>query len=112
MKVIVAGSRQFNDYELLEHTVDSLGLDISEIVSGHANGADKLGERYARSRGIKLMVFPAEWDKYGKGAGIIRNGRMAEYGDYLVAFDMGTPGTKNMIHTMLKLGKPVHIVNV
>lgn len=71
MKVIIAGGRTFNDYDLLYQNCDKV-LRIKneiEIVSGTANGADKLGERYAKEKGYPIKQFPANWDKYGKSKG-------------------------------------------
>lgn len=100
MKVIIAGGRNFNDYEKLCQFCDnalSKQTEI-EIVSGTANGADKLGEKYANDKGYPIKQFPADWDKYGKSAGYIRNAQMAEYADALIAFwDGKSRGTKHMI---------------
>ena len=78
IKIIVAGGRNFNDYELLKDALDlllmfyvELGYEIV-IISGTAKGADKLGERYAKERNYKLIRMPADWDKYGKAAGYRR----------------------------------------
>jgi len=110
MKVVIAGGREFNNYELLREICDELITTDSEIVSGGAKGTDKLGERYANEKGYDLKIFPADWNKYGKGAGPIRNRQMAEYGDMLIAFwDGKSTGTKNMIETSMKLGLSVHI---
>jgi hypothetical protein len=69
-----------------------------EIVSGCANGADKLGERYADDSGYGITRFPAEWKLYGKQAGYIRNKQMAEYATHCVCFwDGQSKGTKMMI---------------
>ena len=100
MKIIIAGSRTFNNYELLCQNCDkalSLQTEI-EIVSGTANGADKLGERYANEKGYKIKQFPADWEKYGKSAGYKRNEEMAKYADALIAFwDGKSKGAKHMI---------------
>lgn len=98
-RVIVAGSRNFNDYEMLEFVLTRMrkGVGDFEIVSGGAAGADKLGERYAKENGLKVRVFPYE-SNYGKQGGPIRNEKMAMYGDTLVAFwDGKSKGTDNMI---------------
>ena len=99
MKVIIAGGRDFKDYDLLCKKCDKIlasQTDI-EIVSGTAYGADKLGERYSSERGYPIKQFPANW-KLGKSAGYIRNKEMAEYGDALIAFwDGKSKGTKHMI---------------
>lgn len=104
-RIIVAGSRDFADKERLYKALDSHLAYINdgvEIVSGHCRGADILGEQYAREHNIPLIVFPADWDKYGKRAGYIRNKQMAEYASeengVLIAFPIGeSRGTKMMI---------------
>ncbi len=81
-RIIVPGSKSFNNYPLEERVLNELlpqyGEDI-EIVSGHAEGADRFGEIYAERHNIKCAVFPAQWEKYGKKAGPIRNSQMIKY---------------------------------
>lgn len=100
-RVIVAGGRDFNNYDLLEKTLDYLFQNVKDeiiILSGNAPGADTLGEQYATKRGFALEKYPADWNQYGKAAGPIRNEIMAENADALVAFwDGKSPGTKSMI---------------
>ena len=109
MKTIIAGSRNFNDYELLSLTCKD--LLISEIISGTAKGADKLGEKYAIKHNIPVKKFPANWDKYGKSAGYIRNEEMAKYGESLIAFwDNKSKGTKHMIDLAKKYNLKIKIV--
>ena len=108
MKTIIAGSRAFDDYDYLCVVCDM--IDISEIVSGTARGADSLGERYAAQNNIKLTQFPADWNKHGKKAGYLRNKEMAEYGDCLVAFwDGESKGTKLMIDLARKNNLDVRV---
>lgn len=105
MKVIIAGSRGFNDYELLKKVCDEhlVGIDEFVIISGTARGADKLGEDYAIERGQSILRFPADWDKYGKSAGYKRNEEMAQVADMLIAFwDGESRGTKHMIDLATK----------
>lgn len=115
-KLIVAGSRDFNDYDLLRDVVMSLadheyGDRVLSIVSGMARGADALGVVLAAEQEIHLYAFPADWS-LGKGAGHIRNRQMGDFADGLVAFwDGRSSGTKGMIEYMQKLKKPVHIHN-
>lgn len=112
-KVIVAGSRTMRDYNLLRRKLDQLlsqQTDI-EIVSGTANGADKLGERYARDREYVLKQFPADWEKHGKRAGYLRNAQMADYADALVAFwDEESKGTMHMIELAKAKGLRIVVV--
>jgi len=116
MKLVVAGSRGFDDYGLLKETLDSLDLPPDTIIiSGGAPGADRLGARYGYARGFMVVEMPAAWradGHYNPRAGLERNKEMAQYGDALVAFNMGTPGTSHMVRTMRRLGKPVHEVKV
>ena len=100
MKVVIAGGRSFSDYDfLLEKCNEILQSEENiEIVSGTANGADKLGEKYAKEKGYSIKQFPADWNTFGKSAGYIRNEEMAKYGDMLIAFwDGESKGTKHMI---------------
>ena len=113
-KVIIAGGRTFNDYPLLVRVCDnalSKQTDI-EIVSGTANGADKLGERYGLEHKIKIKQFYPDWETYGKKGGFIRNEDMAKYADALIVFwDGESKGTKHMIDLSYKYGLKVKIVN-
>ena len=114
-KVIIAGGRTFEDYEYLKKVCDFLLANRNEsqieIVSGNARGADTLGERYSKERGYKLTLFKADWDKYGKKAGYLRNKQMAEYADALIAFmeKGGTKGTQHMINLATEKGLKVRV---
>lgn len=110
MKVIVAGSRDITDIEKVANAIELSGFQVTEVVSGTARGVDLLGENWARYKDIPVKRFPADWDKHGKAAGMIRNAQMAEYADALVAvWDGLSRGTKNMIETMRKTGKPYFV---
>lgn len=112
MRVIVAGGRDFIDWEHTCLVLDHITTPLSnlEIVSGGARGADAQGERYAEDVGCHIRIFPADWDKHGKRAGILRNEEMALYGHILVAFwDGKSPGTKHMIQAALKACLQIHV---
>lgn len=101
-KLIIAGSRDFNDYKLLESEVHKFlsGKEIgeTEIVSGTARGADQLGEKLAKEYNLKLTKMPANWNEYGKSAGYRRNAEMAKYSNGCIVFwDGVSRGTKHMI---------------
>lgn len=112
-RVIVAGSRDFNDYNLLSITLDRLLQNVQEkivVVCGEARGADTLGKRYAEARGYYVDSYPADWNRYGRKAGYLRNRQMADNADALVAFwDGKSPGTKTMISLARELGLKVRI---
>lgn len=113
MKVIIAGSRDFNNYEHLKEKCDYWlnfhSIINPEIVSGTANGADKLGEKYASERGYKVIKFPADWS-LGKKAGYLRNKEMAKVVDILICFwDGKSKGTYHMINLGIQFGLTVII---
>ena len=109
MKVIIAGSRNVNDKKLVAdalRTYQRIGK-ITEIVCGEARGVDAIGRQLAEAQHIPVKSFPADWQKYGKPAGYIRNKEMAMYADALVAiWDGESRGTRHMIDIMNELGKP------
>ena len=125
-RIIVAGGREFDDYELLSISIGSYlekikveqgadeNLDI-EFVSGGARGADRLGEKFSYYNGYKFKRFPADWSKHKKAAGPIRNREMAEYASkehgILFAFwDGSSKGTKSMIELGNQYGLEVHVI--
>jgi hypothetical protein len=98
MKVIIAGGRDITDYSIVKTAYVKSGFMATEIVSGGARGVDYLGEVLANNINISIKRFPADWNKYGKRAGPLRNLQMAEYADALVAvWDGESKGTANMI---------------
>ncbi len=132
MRIIIAGSRDFNDYKLLRKECNEIFNQISkerlltgsinedvknmEIVSGGARGADKLGEQFAKEYNIKIKQFIPDWDTYGKSAGYRRNAEMALYAKkdngVLIAFWDGiSKGTNHMIDLAKKHGLKIYIVN-
>ena len=81
------------------------------IVSGHAKGADTLGEKYAQERGLNIELHPADWHSHGRAAGPIRNAEMAAEADALIAFwDGQSRGTANMIKIAKDKGLQVAVV--
>ena len=109
-RIIIAGSRTFNDYDLLNTQIlrvlkeENISLNNIRIISGHAKGADSLGEQFANNHNLNLTIIPADWEKYNKAAGNIRNEQMAKFATInnnkgiLFAFWNGiSSGTKNMI---------------
>ena len=112
-RIIVCGTRSFDDYELLEETLDKALARINNpiIVQGGAKGADQLADQYAFKKRVPMQVFHADWKKHGKVAGPIRNGEMVRRASRCVAFWDGTsPGTKNMIAKARKRGLKIKVI--
>lgn len=134
MKIIIAGGRDFEDYRKLKNFIirdvlspkmETMPLQLGsrediEIISGTANGADKLGEGFAQEFKLKCTRFPADWNRFGNSAGYRRNESMAVYANkeigvddislLVAAWDGKSRGTKHMIDLALKHGLEVHIL--
>ena len=120
MGIICCGGRHFDCYPFLKYVIDCIiekyGAETEKVtvISGHCRGADQLGERYAKESGTLLKVFPAEWTKYGKAAGPIRNSEMVSYLSsfskrVVVAFkNERTKGTADTVEKARRLGYDVY----
>lgn len=112
MKTIIAGSRNCSEYDVAISAFQECPFKVSLIVSGGAKGVDKMGESLATELQLPLVVFHANWEGEGRKAGPLRNIRMGDYADALIAiWDGKSTGTKHMIDYMIKLKKPVFIWN-
>lgn len=121
MKLIIAGGRTISItpdfiFEVIRSTdfpneFEMTGTKDLEVVSGTASGVDYSGEHFAKEYSCKLKKFPADWDKFGKGAGHLRNKQMADYADGLLLIWNGeSKGSANMREQMLKQNKPIYEV--
>ncbi len=115
-RIVVAGSRIFNDYKKFKTQMDSIlrFYDKTEeilIISGGCQGTDALGERYAIENGIETEIFKACWEKYGLAAGPIRNEKMVRSCDVVICFwDGKSKGSKSLIDLAKKYKKPIKII--
>lgn len=110
MKVIIAGGRDITDYELVLSAVSESKYEITKVISGMAQGVDKLAVRYAKENDLPLDEYWAEWNFYGAAAGPIRNRQMAQNADALIAiWDGKSRGTKNMIEEATKRNLKVFV---
>lgn len=112
--IAVVGSRTFTDRHRLYVALDGLTQDYRKdnvlIISGGARGADSLAEDWANESGVEIQVFEAEWDLYGKRAGMIRNSKIIALADIVLAFWDGTSkGTLDSINKARSAGKRVLI---
>lgn len=103
MRTIVAGGRNVTDYRVVLNAMDIIGWTPTVIISGNANGVDKLGERWAKENVVVTEIFPANWDKYGKSAGYIRNDLMAKEAEaLLLIWDGKSKGSGHMLKSAIK----------
>ena len=131
VKLIVAGSRNFRDrdlvYKWLNHLLQNYKHSEVVILDGGAKGPDSFGGDYGRMKGIDVWDFPSDWknlespickvknNQYGEYnalAGLNRNKDMGDNASHLVAFNQGTSGTNNMVAYSTKLGLTVKEIKV
>ncbi len=117
IKLIIAGSRSFDDYEMFSRELDKYlaTLDANceiTVLSGHCSGTDLMGERYASEHSFELEIFPPDWRRYGRGAGPKRNQQMVDIADCVIAFDSGGAGTRSLITLARKKGLSVTVVSL
>ena len=116
MRLVIAGGRNFRDYDRLASAVDGFIRELHTdkqiiVVSGTADGADRLGEEYARNHGMRVEEFPAHWELFGRAAGPKRNMEMAQFTDAVIVFwDGKSAGTRNMIECAKAEGLPCKVV--
>ena len=113
MRVIVCGSRNWNYRHVVSDRLALLpGEDDTVVVHGAAKGADRMAEQEAQKLGLLVEAHPAEWELYGKRAGLLRNVKMAQLGaDLCIAFwDGRSTGTAHMMDTARKYDIPVEVV--
>lgn len=105
MNLAIVGSRNFNNYKKLENcifeTLEKWGKEISDIeciISGGAKGVDALAEKFAKTYDILVEIYAANWDKYGKAAGVIRNSSIINNATHVIAFpSISGKGTQDSI---------------
>lgn len=113
MRCVICGSRTIDDYEFLKQAILESKFDITEVVSGCAFGADRLGEQWAIEQKLQLHKFPADWNRHGRYAGFLRNKEMVNFvsppdclnGCVLALWDGKSKGTAHTI----KLAKAAKI---
>lgn len=117
---LIVGSRGYTDYASFKAKCDALldrKTDI-EIVSGGASGTDAMAERYAHELGCSLQIFPAEWSRYGKRAGYVRNREMHSYISTfpergVIAFwDGQSKGTAQSFTLAKEFDNPIRIIRI
>ena len=114
--LLIAGGRDFSNYDLLArrcaaYIAENCGVRKPTILSGCASGADSLGEQFAMEYQLQCRFFPAQWKKYGRAAGPMRNRQMAQAADGAVVFwDGKSKGTRSMIGYLRQMGVPFEVV--
>jgi hypothetical protein len=107
-RILVCGGRDYHDFDRVDNVLSKLLGEGDTLIQGGARGADALAKQWAFEWHVSVEEYPADWKKYGRGAGPIRNQQMLDEGkpDLVVAFKGGT-GTADMVRRAKKAGIPV-----
>lgn len=105
--IMIGGSR----------TITNLNLDlyidksnVAQVISGGADGVDYIAERWAKSNKIDFQAYLAQWNKFGKRAGVLRNKDMIDAADICFFFwDGKSPGTKQAIEYAQKCQREYYV---
>ncbi len=116
MIVVIAGSRYgftYTDVEnFINKVLDTYRITITEIICGDAIGVDTFGRLYGEKYNIPVRRMPADWDKFGKRAGYLRNKEMVDIADAVIALiyndSVGTINTVDIANTQ---NKPTYVLN-
>ncbi|MDD6762586.1 MAG: hypothetical protein PUD92_02955 [Clostridiales bacterium] len=107
MKLLIAGSRSINEFDLTPY----IPADTDMIISGGANGIDMLAEEFADKHKLSKTILRPDYAHYKKGAPLKRNDEMVDMADeVLVVWDGKSRGTKHTIDYAVKNGKKVNVV--
>jgi hypothetical protein len=98
LRILVCGGRDYDNVDKVYEVLDEFPTEELLIIHGGARGADSLAGVWAFERGVQVTRYPADWEKYGKRAGYVRNQQMLDEGkpDLVIAFPGGR-GTAMMI---------------
>lgn len=103
MTVIVTGGRAYKNRELVTKVLDS--LNITMLVQGGASGADKIAKEWANTKGIRCLTIEADWNKYKKAAGPLRNSEMLKaFPNAVVVAFKGGKGTEDCVQRAMSRG--------
>lgn len=112
---MVCGGREYQNYDILANTLSDIRGKHPDmtLISGGARGADSLAEIYCQTNNVKCTVLKADWAKYGKGAGAIRNTQLLNLNpDLVIAFwDGKSKGTADSIKKAKQKGIEVRIIS-
>jgi predicted Rossmann fold nucleotide-binding protein DprA/Smf involved in DNA uptake len=117
MNLAIVGCRNYTNYaefeQYVETFVKSHNIKLNCIISGGATGADKMAEIYASKHSIKIIIHKADWNKYGKRAGPIRNKLIIDDATHCIAFvSKNSVGTLITIDMAKNKGIPLSVIDI
>lgn len=111
MRTIIAGSRDITAESIVHQAILDAPWEPTVVLSGDCRGVDRLGAAWARSRGIPVECYEAEWAIYGNVAGPIRNRLMVSKADALIVVRYpDSRGSLHVLTTAQVTGRRIHDV--
>lgn len=109
MKLMIVGSRSITGFDLSPY----ITAEVDTVISGGAEGVDRLAEQYADSHRLSKYILRPRYDLYGRAAPLKRNEQMVDLADaILVIWDGQSKGTKYTLNYSKKKNKPVTLVQI
>lgn len=111
MKLMVTGSRNWNDYSTLMEELDQWKRLATELLHGGAGGADQMADRWAKENGVAVRMLEPDYAKHKAAAPHVRNTELVKQADGVLAFwDGQSKGTASTIAKARHAGKLLRIV--
>lgn len=112
MNVAIVGSRSWPIAFKNEIRNAVASLEQTDVlVSGGCRGVDLIAEGFARERGLECIIYEAEWDRLGRSAGFVRNKKIVETADRMIALQVeNSSGTSLTIKLGKEKGIPVTVI--
>ena len=109
MKLMIVGSRSITDFELSPY----IPKEVDTIISGGADGVDRLAEQYADSHHLSKYIIRPRYDLYGRAAPLRRNEQMADIADaILIIWDSQSKGTQHTLKYSKTKKKPLTVIQI
>ena len=117
MRILICGDREWSDLDLIKECLNLIRKRVKAVVHGGARGADKLAGEAALVLKIELVeVYHADWSKYGRAAGPVRNQKMLDCGEPDIGWAfhdhiLRSKGTRDMLRRLRKAEKPNALIS-
>ena len=109
MKILIAGSRNIDEFDLSPY----IPKETTLIISGGAKGIDTIAEKYADEHKISKLILLPQYSLYGKSAPIKRNEMMVNIADtVIVVWDGNSSGTKSTLQYSKMKNKNIILITV
>jgi hypothetical protein len=117
VKILICGSREWNNFDKIKNILLKYPQSNETIIiHGNCKGADKISGYLAKQLNMTVEIYSADWKKYGRAAGPIKNQQMLDEGNPEICYAFHenieiSKGTKDMVNKCKLANIPVNIIN-